>query len=413
MKIITALFALSLAAQAQIQGVAQPLFNGKDLTGWKGEGYEVKDGTIVATAQGRNLVTEKTFANYILDFEFQLQPGANNGIGIHYPGEGDAAYVGMEVQVLDDTSPDYAKLEPGQYHGSIYKLVPAKRGHLKPVGEWNLQRITVSGPLVRVELNGTVIAEGNLDALSKAHPDHAGAKRRSGHIAFCGHGAGVAFRNISICEMPPAANIEGVKAAGFTQIFDGTTLTGWKVDKGSEGHWVAANGVIKYDGRSEAAVKDLWSEKSYKDFTLVFDWRWGAPGPMMKRPVIGPDGKETGEMVEVQELDSGIYLRGSSKSQVNLWNWPCGSGEVYGYRTDGNQPAEVRAAVTPIANADKPVGEWNRMMITLKGEVLSVTLNGKTVIENASLPGTPAEGPIGLQHHGAAIDFANIWIKEL
>jgi uncharacterized protein (DUF427 family) len=412
MKLIATLFALTLAAHAQIQGVAVPLFNGKDLTGWKGEGYEVKDGAIVATAQSRNLVTESIFANYYLDFEFRLDAGANSGIGIHYPGEGDAAYVGMEIQVLDDGAEQYAKLEPGQYHGSIYKLVAAKRGHLKPVGEWNVQRITVTGPLVKVELNGTVIAEGNLDALSQANPQHQGVKRRAGHIALCGHGAGVAFRNMTIGELPPQANIEGVKAAGFTNLFDGTTLKGWKVDKGSEDHWRALNAIIKYDGRSEAAVKDLWSEKSYKDFTLVFDWRWSAPGPVMKRPIIGPDGKETGEMVDVQELDSGIYLRGSSKSQVNLWNWPCGSGEVYGYRTDGGQSPEVRAGVTPTANADRPVGEWNRMMIQLRGEVLTVTLNGKDVIENATLPGIPAEGPIGLQHHGAAIDFANIWIKE-
>jgi hypothetical protein len=133
----------------------------------------------------------------------------------------------------------------------------------------------------------------------------------------------------------------------------------------------------------------------------------------MKRPVIGFDGKETGQQVEVQELDSGIYLRGNSKSQVNLWNWPCGSGEVYGYRTDKSQPAAVIAGVTPKAKADKPVGEWNRTMITMKGDQLTVTLNGQTVIENAQLPGVAAKGKIALQHHGSHIDFANIWIKEL
>jgi len=159
-------------------------------------------------------------------------------------------------------------------------------------------------------------------------------------------------------------------------------------------------------------VKDLWSKKSYKDFTLVFDWRWSAKGEMMKRPIIGADGNETGEMVEVEELDSGIYLRGNSKSQVNLWNWPVGSGEVYGYRTDKKQPADVRAAVTPKKNADKPIGEWNRTMITLKGDRLSVMMNDEIVIENAQLPGIPAEGPIALQHHGHGLDFANVWIRE-
>ena len=118
-------------------------------------------------------------------------------------------------------------------------------------------------------------------------------------------------------------------------------------------------------------------------------------------------------MIEIEELDSGIYLRGDSQSQVNLWNWPIGSGEVYGYRTNPKQPPEIRAGVTPKVRADRPVGEWNRMMITLQGERLTVSLNGRVVIENAQLPGIPAKGPIGLQHHGAAIDFANIWIKEL
>jgi hypothetical protein len=174
-------------------------------------------------------------------------------------------------------------------------------------------------------------------------------------------------------------------------------------------HWQPANGILKHDGKST----DLWSEKEYGDFMLAFDWRWSAPGPLMKRPVIGPDGKETGEQVEVQELDSGIYLRGSSKSQVNLWNWPCGSGEVYGYRTDKSQPAAVIAGVTPTKKMDKPLGEWNRMMIQMKGDKLTVTLNGEVVVNEAQLPGVAAKGKIALQHHGSFIDFANVWIKEL
>jgi hypothetical protein len=132
----------------------------------------------------------------------------------------------------------------------------------------------------------------------------------------------------------------------------------------------------------------------------------------MKRPLVQPDGSEQGE-AEVEEFDSGIYLRGNTKSQVNLWNWQVGSGEVYGYRKDAKVPAEVRAGVTPKSRADLPPGAWNRMMITLKGDRLSVSLNGRVVIDNAELPGIPADGPIGLQHHGSAIDFANLWIKEL
>jgi hypothetical protein len=111
--------------------------------------------------------------------------------------------------------------------------------------------------------------------------------------------------------------------------------------------------------------------------------------------------------------DSGIYLRGNSKSQINMWCWPIGSGEVYGYRNDKNQPAEVRAGVTPRVKADNPLGQWNRFIITMKGDRLTVVLNGKEVLAGAQLPGVPAKGPIALQHHGDPIEFANIYIKEL
>ncbi len=400
---------IPFAATVQAEPAPVPLFNGKDLTGWKGTGYIVEDGAITCTPQGKNLVTEGIYSNYAFDFEFKLPPGGNNGIGIHYPGTGDAAYTGMEVQVLDDSAEQYKTLKPYQFHGSIYTMVVAKKAPLKPVGEWNSERILVNGDDIQVTVNGSVITEAKLSELNAKFPKHEGAKRRSGHIGFCGHGDAVSFRNIKITEFPPAANEEAAKQGGFTKIFDGSTLAGWEHQPADLESWKPVNGILKYNGKA----KDLWSVKEYGDMTLVFDWRWAAPGPLMKRPVIGFDGKETGQQVEVQELDSGIYLRGNSKSQVNLWNWPCGSGEVYGYRTDKSQPAAVIAGVTPKLKADKPVGEWNRTMITMKGDLLTVTINGQTVIENAQLPGVAAKGKIALQHHGSHIDFANIWIKEL
>jgi hypothetical protein len=388
----------------------RPLFNGKDLSGWKGDGYVVEDGSIVCTPKGKALMTEETFANYVLDFEFLLSPGANNGLGIHYPGTGDGAYTGMEIQILEDSHPKYKDLKDYQFHGSLYTLAPAKRGALKPPGEWNQQRVTVMGSALKVELNDQLILRANLDDLAERHPKHEGVKRRAGHIAFLGHGDRVSFRKIHIGELPPVANEESVKAAGFTRIFDGKSLAGWKHAPDTT-NWHATHGILKHDGQP-GAIKDLWTEKSYRNFMLVCDWRWSGRGALVKRPLVQADGSEQGE-AEIEEFDSGIYLRGNTKSQVNLWNWPVGSGEVYGYRKDANMPAEVRAAVTPKSNADKAPGEWNRMMITLKGEHLSVSLNGRVVIDNAPLPGIPAEGPIGLQHHGSAIDFANLWIKEL
>ena len=407
---------LSVVFQCSGAPETKSLFNGKDLSGWSGNGYDVEDGAIVCTPEGKNLMTDATFANYILEFDFKLPPGGNNGLGIHYPGTGDGAYTGMEIQILDNTAPEYKDLKEYQFHGSLYTLAPAKKSGLKPVGEWNHEKVTVSNPGVTVELNGEMILRANLDELSTTHPEHQGVKRRAGHIAWLGHGDRVSFKNIDITEIKPAANTEGVMADGFTRLFNGQNLDGWK--HGDSKEWTVSNGILKHSGKP-GEPSDLWTEKEYTNCTVVFDWRWSGSGPLMKRPLIQPDGTvKTGadgkpEEVEIEELDSGIYLRGNILSQVNLWNWPVGSGEVYGYRTNPKMSPEVRAGVTPKARADRPVGEWNRTLITLKGDRLTVAMNGRVVIDNAQLPDVPAKGAIGLQHHGSAIDFANLWIKEL
>jgi hypothetical protein len=221
---------------------------------------------------------------------------------------------------------------------------------------------------------------------------------------------------------------------GFTSLFNGRDLSGWMVPEGDNGHWKVVDGVIDYDACSEAPGRDknLWTEKEYKDFTLRVDWRLKQTTGLYDMPVVLPDGshKRDAEGREIKiptpNADSGIYLRGSSKAQLNIWCWPIGSGEVYGYRMDKTQTPDVRAGVTPKVRADKPVGEWNRFEITLKGERLTVVLNGQTVIDNARLPGLPEGGRIALQHHGgknpktgelspasSLIQFRNLAIREL
>ena len=154
MKAMIMLMVASLTAQAEFVS----LFNGKDFTGWgaagkqEQNGYLVKDGVIESTPKCRFLVTEKEYEDYILEFEFNLASAANNGLGIHYPGAGNPAFAGMELQILDSAYPK--ELKDYQYHGSLYTLAPALQGHLKPAGEWNKQRVTVRGPRVSVELNG-------------------------------------------------------------------------------------------------------------------------------------------------------------------------------------------------------------------------------------------------------------------
>ncbi|GAF73619.1 unnamed protein product, partial [marine sediment metagenome] len=193
------------------------LFNGKDMAGWVGavKGYVAENGLLVCLKKGGgNLFTEKEYADFILRFEFKLTPGANNGLGIRTPLRGNPAYAGMELQILDNTAKRYAKLRPYQFHGSIYGVVPAKRGHLKPVGEWNAQEVTAKGTRITVKLNGATIVDADLAPFingEKKTADgggvkrHPGLLRKTGHIGFLGHGARIEFRNLRIKELQPGA----------------------------------------------------------------------------------------------------------------------------------------------------------------------------------------------------------------
>jgi len=186
-------------------GQWRKLFNGRDLAGWVGDtkGYQVENGTIVCKPGG-NLYTAEEFDDFHLKFDFKLTPGANNGLGIRTPLRGDAAYAGMEIQILDNTADKYKNLRPYQYHGSVYGVVPAKRGFLKPVGQWNHEEVIAKGPHITVILNDETIVDADVLKASKNgtetmdHRDHPGLKRTKGHIAFCGHGDVLWFRNIEI-----------------------------------------------------------------------------------------------------------------------------------------------------------------------------------------------------------------------
>lgn len=186
-----------------------PLFNGLDLEGWTGDtkGYAAQDGKIIIRPElgSGNLYTVKEYADFVLRFEFKLTPAANNGLGIRAPLEGDAAYAGMEIQILEDGSPIYWGLRPYQYHGSIYGVVPARRGFLRPPGEWNAEEVTVRGGRVTVAVNGATVVDADIDAASAGGTidgnEHPGLKRSSGHIGFLGHGSPVEFRNIRLKEL--------------------------------------------------------------------------------------------------------------------------------------------------------------------------------------------------------------------
>ncbi len=182
----------------------KPVFTGKGLDGWAGplDNYEIKDGGLVCKpGKGGTIYYNEELTDFVARLEFKVPAGGNNGLAIRYPGKGDTAYVGMtELQVLDDTSSKYAKLDARQYHGSAYGMAAATRGHQRPVGEWNFQEVTVKGSRIKVELNGAVILDADLATAKDfmANSPHPGKDRTSGFFGFAGHNDPVAFRNVSI-----------------------------------------------------------------------------------------------------------------------------------------------------------------------------------------------------------------------
>ena len=232
---------------------------------------------------------------------------------------------------------------------------------------------------------------------------------------------------------PLVGRADNVPPAGFVSLFNGKDLAGWKIPEGDGGHWKVAQGVIDYDASSEAkGDKALWSDLEYRDFVLQIDWRLKeAPFINKSIPYILPDGTHAKDIhgkelkLPLPDADSGVYLRGDGFFQANIWCWPIGSGELYSVRMDRKSSPELRAAATPIMQADKPVGEWNHFEITVTGKTVKVALNGKTVIPGATIPNIPDSGRIALQHHGSKnkdgdwtgppslVQFKNIYIKEL
>jgi putative membrane-bound dehydrogenase-like protein len=195
---------------------------------------------------------------------------------------------------------------------------------------------------------------------------------------------------------------------GFTPLFDGRDLTGWRMSDLNRTHWSVKDGRLEHDG----ITSDLWSERDFGDFTLHVEWRWPGAPVLADHPVIGPDGRTDGKLQRVLEAgDSGVFLRGLYKAQANLFCYPVGSGEFWEYREDAGQPRDFAPTVTPKQRADAPVGDWNTMQITVRASTVNITLNGHAIIE-ATLPDLPARGPIGFQHEHGRVQFRAIGIKE-
>ena len=418
---------------ADDEGEFRSLFNGEDLSGWVNvncapETFSVRDGMIVSTGIPTGVMrTERMYENFVLELEWRhMQPLGNAGLFVWsdaLTAPGVPFTRSVEVQVLDGRntvgytshgdvfSIHGATLVPDRPHpGGSRRCLPSE-WRCRPAGEWNHYRVECRDGVLKLAVNGEIVS-----GATECRP-------RMGFICLESEGSECHFRNIRIQELPstsPEPEEIARRDEGFRPLYTGLDLRNWDDDPGHVGHWQPQDWRLAYDGGSEAEDKNLWSTEEFGDFVLVCDWRWTGETERNPRRVILPSGEyeldDDGEVktVEFDDAgDSGIYLRGNSKSQVNIWCDPVGSGEIHGYMRDESLPAEVRAGCVPAEFADRPIGQWNRFVITLQGERLTVVLNGRTVIDDAELPGIPERGRIALQHHGAPIEFANLLINEL
>jgi hypothetical protein len=431
----TCILAETFILIAQDTEIFRPLFNSKDLSGWVNvncapETWTVSDSMIICSGLPMGVLrTMGQYENYILELEWcHLKPGGNAGLFIHsdaLPAPGKPFPRAHEIQILDSThSENYtchgdifaiqgASLTPSPQHPNGWMRSLPQEYLCNPAGAWNHYRLESHDGMVFLAVNGKVVTKA-----FQLNP-------RKGYICLESEGSEVHFRNIRIKELPgsnPPPEVVAAADEGFRSLYNGMDLRGWRQVPGNREHWQAQDWMLTYDGQSEAdgEEKHLWTDQEFANFKLIIDWCLPAEPTMETVPVILPDGTQAvdangnGLTVAVRDAgDSGIYLRGTAKCQLNIWNWPVGSGEIWGYRTDTTMPPTVCRSATPIQNADNPPGQWNRFVITAVDNQISVMLNGKPVIRQAELPDLPKSGPIALQHHGDPIQFANIYIKEI
>ncbi|MBL8818648.1 MAG: DUF1080 domain-containing protein [Planctomyces sp.] len=433
----------------------RPLFNGTDLSGWTGDtaGYSAENGVLVCRKGGKNLYSEKEYSDFAFTFEFKLEESGNNGIGIRVPSGGYPSRDGMEIQILDHDGSAYhgdavmangqkqrlTWLKPWQFHGSVYGIYPAKIGYLKPVGEWNTETIVVIEDHIMVILNGAVIVDVFLDDVTPVDgTPHPGKDNRQGHLVLAGHDDRVEFRNLQIADysrppLSPDSTAVNVAPKGFQTIFNGSDLAGWKglahgdanqrralsgdalvqaqitADAQMNSHWSVSDGVLTYDGKGDS----LCTEKNYGDFDLYVDWKIPAGA------------------------DSGIYLRGTP--QIQIWDpwdprlkegqaFPATAEEWVGQYGNGRNLGSGglwnnrRWRNAPTVLADRKPEEWNTFLIRMVGEKVSIWLNDKQVVDRVKLENywdktglipIPRADQIELQHHGSALYFRNLYIREL
>ncbi len=437
-----------LAQREQDQHKYESVFNGRDFTGWKGpvENYEVKDGALLCKpGKGGTIFTEKEYSDFVAIMEFKTPPGGNNGLAIRYPGTGQPHIDGFcELQVLDTGYPNHAKLHPTQFHGSVYGLVAAHPGYLRPAGEWNFQKVTVRGSNIQVELNGTVILDADVAKVkeSKEGAVPPGVNRKSGHFGFAGHNDPVAFRNIQIRELPgppavPPSRESAIRPTdGPIKLFNGKNLEGfytWIQDSGYQDPkkvFTVKDGMLHISGDGFGG---LITHNEYRDYHLIVEFRWGEKtyGKRVDRVrdagvllhCWGPDGGYSNTWmasIEAQIIEGGVgdilVLSGTDQETGQVYPtsltaeitkdrdgekvWKQGGEEItlssgrinwFGRDVDWADKLGFRGGV----DVESKLGEWTKMEVIADGDRLTYIVNGVTV--NQGFHVKPDFGKILLQ----------------
>ncbi len=379
-------FSSTKAAESPAAGFVS-LFNGKDLTGWAGPlgDYEVADGVVRRkTGRRATIYFNKEYSDFVARVQFRLTPGANDGLAIRHPGAGSPTSAGMcEIQVLDDSAPQYARAR--SFNGSAYGLAAAKRGHLRPVGEWNNQEVTVKGYRVKVELNGTVILDEDLSQVTAVREGNIGRDRTSGFFGLCGHGEPVEYRKIEIKDLgsnPELAAIPDTfpRDPDFVPLFNGRDLDGWKADPA----WRVADGVLVASGPKFGC---LYSDRDdYKDFHLRAEVRVNNGG------------------------NSGIYFR-----------VPLGGGWDSEYKAQiGGENGLMALRGKPISAVHRspiPPDRWFTYDVIVEGNHVITKAGGKIVTDFRDTKGPSSRGHIALEDAPrwglpTIVEFRKIEIKE-
>jgi hypothetical protein len=328
--------------------------------------------------------TDKQYENYVLELEWMhVKPGGNAGLFVWsdpVTSVGVPFTRAIEIQILDGPGTDNytthgdvfsihgATMKPDRPHpGGWMRCLPSEK-RSKPAGQWNHYRVECNDGSVKLAVNGKVVS-----GATKAHP-------RKGYICLESEGGECHFRNIRLKELPstdPKPADVAASDQGFQSLYTGLDLTGWKAEAAAKDHWKPKDWTLVYDGKAAGPARPLWTEKEYGNFVLIADWRLtdkdAAPAAASR---------------------AGICVRGAHSPLA-----------VIGRAEDlpASAPAAPRAARKP--------GEWNRFVVTLRGDTATVVLNEQTVVERAQIGG--GRGPVGLLGGGAALEFANVYLREL